>query len=464
MKIKFLLIIAFIALTAILTAPDFVRSQQTETCSIEQMQKKKPSPTMKEMCACEQSSAKEKPTYTTSDYPFGLKKPATVTARKGKRRFGVAAGQGAIERTTETALLGKLVIPNTDDSNSPEVEALRKQLQLRRDERIPAVENLWKRINRDRFPPGQNLSESAAELKAEIFLKYKQWWDLRYTIDWDVWSKFDWRERGLDVGRVMNQGRCGSCWAFASVSVYQSAWNLERMRRGTEFIENAEYEYSSFRRIPSVQQLLNCVSKGKNEDDCDSGWHGKAFAYMVNSHVPHIPDRLVWYKYDTIWIEEYTARKSVCTDPLTNRKVKRGGTQVVPLEGFDSGTSLPPNSDFILTAADRALAWDYVHKPFDEMPPVEKLKAALVKYGPLAAPYYADNCFNHYKGGVFNAQTSNSVNHVVVIIGWDDEKQAWLIKNSWGKDWGEGGYAWIKYGTNSIGLFAAWIQPSPSTE
>ncbi len=51
-------------------------------------------------------------------------------------------------------------------------------------------------------------------------------------------------------------------------------------------------------------------------------------------------------------------------------------------------------------------------------------------------------------------QSSNGT-HVVDVVGFDDGKQAWLIRNSWGgtpggDDWGQGGYGWIGYGVIGI--------------
>ncbi|MFN8182348.1 MAG: C1 family peptidase [Bacteroidia bacterium] len=63
--------------------------------------------------------------------------------------------------------------------------------------------------------------------------------------------------------------------------------------------------------------------------------------------------------------------------------------------------------------------------------------------------------------GCFQANPSNyadpSTNHAVVIIGWDDSKNAWLVRNSWGVYWGENGYAWVDYNTNNIGRRATWV-------
>ncbi len=464
MKIKTPLIIVSIVLLSILTEPTFVSSQKTEICSVQELNDKKPEPTGLELCLCEQTSAKETPTYQTGDSPFGIKRASRKSSTR--RRRGVAASPGAIERSEHTALLGKLEIPNTDDLSSPEVADLQKQLLDYRETRRKSTEDEWRRFQKYRLrgqTPEEALRKTTNEISrkrlTENILLYKQFKDLQNTDEWHLLPAFDWRSRGLEVGQVMQQGKCGSCWAFASVSVYRSSWELEQLRTGDTLLRQIVPENSYFRRHPSVQQLLNCISKTKG--DCTDGWHGSAFAFMVNSHVPHIPDRLVWDQDETTFIEEYTGRRSICTDPLQNRKVIRGGIHVVPLEGPDSRPRLMKNSDLILTAGDRALAWGYVNKPFDKMPSVERLKAALVEYGPLAVPIWADYCFSVYKSGVFNGRNSRSINHVVALIGWDDEKKAWLIKNSWGKNWGEDGFAWVAYGSNNVGLFAAWIQPSP---
>jgi cathepsin L len=94
--------------------------------------------------------------------------------------------------------------------------------------------------------------------------------------------------------------------------------------------------------------------------------------------------------------------------------------------------------------------------------PVDKIKEAICKYGPVACSMNATPLFQNFAGnGVFFETASDynnpTSNHAVMIIGWNDTKQAWLMRNSWSTTWGDSGYAWIKYNSNNIGRRAAWV-------
>lgn len=87
----------------------------------------------------------------------------------------------------------------------------------------------------------------------------------------------------------------------------------------------------------------------------------------------------------------------------------------------------------------------------------EAIKAAIYKYGAVGCAVYADNNMQNYTGGVFNNYSNGQCNHAVVLVGWDDDKGAWIMRNSWGTSWGEQGYMYIKYGVHKIGTMANYI-------
>ena len=85
----------------------------------------------------------------------------------------------------------------------------------------------------------------------------------------------------------------------------------------------------------------------------------------------------------------------------------------------------------------------------------DQLKAAL-QSGPVGASLEAESfLFRHYQGGIIDWLTcGNSPGHAVLVVGYgtsDDEinhiddkpKEYFIVKNSWGRDWGEGGFARI---------------------
>lgn len=91
--------------------------------------------------------------------------------------------------------------------------------------------------------------------------------------------------------------------------------------------------------------------------------------------------------------------------------------------------------------------------------PLDITKDVILNYGSVAILYAANNDnYNPETYAWYNDEYENT-NHVVTIVGWDDnypkenfnsDKQpendgAWLVRNSWGTDWGDEGYFWLSY-------------------
>ena len=226
-------------------------------------------------------------------------------------------------------------------------------------------------------------------------------------------SYFDWREQGLNVGEVGFQGfNCNSCWAFGAVDALQISRRLNALR-------NPEIKVAE-EPAPSVQQLVSCLLPEPKEY-CDPNWHGKAFTFFMEKGMP------------------------------------LGGPTYY--KAIESKTWHCDSEAYI-----KALTWDFVAADAKSIPANDEIKRALIQYGPIVSTMGISKCLWLYGDGVFNETREKETSHVILIIGWDDEKGAWLIKNSYGKNWGEKGFGWIKYGTYSIGQSSAWIIADPQEE
>lgn len=202
--------------------------------------------------------------------------------------------------------------------------------------------------------------------------------------------------------KVQYQGICGSCWAFTSAAVYETDYLLKNGKT----IDVSE------------QSILDCAvdKSGNDAGSCDGGWYGGVFDYLT-----------------------VKGAKTESEDPY---KAKTG---------FCSGSSKTKY---------KVAKWGYIRRDAG-IPSVKEMKEAIAKYGAIAATVKVTPAFQAYKSGIFDEHASvsapNDVNHAITIVGWDDSKQAYLVKNSWGPQWGEKGYIWVEYGSNNIGYGAAWI-------
>ncbi len=81
----------------------------------------------------------------------------------------------------------------------------------------------------------------------------------------------------------------------------------------------------------------------------------------------------------------------------------------------------------------------------------ESIKEALIKHGPLVACISVYEDFMHYHGGIYRHRWGKRVGgHLITIVGYDDEQQCWICKNSWGTGWGEEGWFRVAYDSDVL--------------
>jgi C1A family cysteine protease len=85
-------------------------------------------------------------------------------------------------------------------------------------------------------------------------------------------------------------------------------------------------------------------------------------------------------------------------------------------------------------------------------------KDAVATKGPLLAGMAVFNDFFAYSSGVYVASPSTGLAgyHCITIVGYDDNQQCWILKNSWGAGWGDGGFVRIRYNQADLLLDTSW--------
>jgi hypothetical protein len=217
---------------------------------------------------------------------------------------------------------------------------------------------------------------------------------------------------------VKNQGQCGSCWDFSTIGTLEAAALKKHGYPQGKVNANGSITTSGDITILSEQQVLSCNPFGYS---CDGGFY--AFD-MLN---PKYAGQTGYYQGAIPATDfPYVAQQGACS--------------------FGTPASYTPVSQWGLVDNGRVI------------PSVYAIKAAIYKWGSVSACVNADNYFQAYTGGVFNdpAASAGSINHAICLVGWDDSKGAWLLKNSWGPRWGINGFMWIKYGTALVGTSTAW--------
>jgi len=192
---------------------------------------------------------------------------------------------------------------------------------------------------------------------------------------------------GVFMPPVKNQGKCGSCYSFGALTSIEARINIETGKK----------------IILSEGEIIDCSYMMGNLR-CNGGMPDRVFRYVKYYGVCPLKDYPYSIPFET------------CKDCPDEDKVR-----IKTWVNVESGS--------------------------------EKALEKALDSGPVAIAIDAGSMnFQFYKSGVFD-NCGTQLNHAVTLFGYgieEDGTKYWLVRNSWGESWGDGGNFKLKRGVGSV--------------
>jgi C1A family cysteine protease len=199
-------------------------------------------------------------------------------------------------------------------------------------------------------------------------------------------NSVDWRAKGA-VTSVREQGNCAGCYAFSAAGNVEAQWFLKTGK----LVELSE------------QQILSCDTV---DGQCGGGLETNAWQWVISNNGG----------------DYYTEASFPYTSGNGNVESCNTANAVVgaTITGFQR-----------IAASESAIA------------------SFMLSGGPVSVGVDSSS-WQSYNSGIMTSCTSDAMDHSVLAVGFDDTHNPpyWIVKNSWGANWGEQGYIRVAKGSN----------------
>lgn len=255
--------------------------------------------------------------------------------------------------------------------------------------------------------------------------------------------------RVLGQSAVKNQGNNGTCWAFGTVGALEA--NLIKNGYGEQDISEMHIVYAASRYGSYEEGIVN-EQQGFNRTP-DGGGNRYYFAdYMMRGGA-------------------LGGAIDEATDPYSTSALPLRSLDITKARGAEENKTYTARDYLFLTGGKTD-----TYPDAQSLSDMAVIKEAIMTYGSVSATMYytgdavggiLDEEYYNYPNSAYylnvveyDENGDRDTNHLVMIVGWDDDypvanfnenhrppaNGAWLVKNSWGTEWGsKGGYLWISY-------------------
>ncbi|MDP4281086.1 MAG: C1 family peptidase [Bacteroidota bacterium] len=243
--------------------------------------------------------------------------------------------------------------------------------------------------------------------------------DLPASFNWCDFTTFPQQGGNYSIGPIRDQGNCGSCYSFGACANAEGVYNVKNNLKGTSCKDFSE----AF--------IMWCLGKLPQYNSHFYGCQGADYSFMELE--AQITDGII-----TEADFPYTIKAPRTCAHWSDQRYSFNNWHAIPC------------SD------------------------VNAIKTAIYTYGPIDASVYVGSDFQNYTNGIFtdtyngcNSTNCNltPTNHSISLVGWGNEngQDYFILRNSWGASWGQGGYMKIDVNSARVACEAAYLTLDPNT-